>query len=88
VRNRFQVVKTAEGCKLRCDYCESDIESFVVAHKKHKWFAKDASPLLKEGEQNLRDLIVFADEADAREHGFHFKRISLGPRPARRGAKA
>jgi hypothetical protein len=88
VRNRFQVVKTAEGCKLRCDYCESDIESFVVAHKKHKWFAKDASPLLKEGEHGLRELIVFADEADAREHGFHFKRISLGPRPARRGAKA
>jgi aspartate carbamoyltransferase catalytic subunit len=86
VRNRFQVVHTAstEGCKLRCDYCESDIESFVVAHKKNKWFAKDAALLLREGEHSLRELIVFADDADAREAGFHFKRISLGTRPARR----
>jgi len=86
VRNRFQVVKTAatEGCMLRCDYCESDIESFVVAHKKNKWYAKDSALLLREGEHSLRELIVFADEADARAGGFHFKRISLGPRPAPR----
>ncbi|HEY4406200.1 MAG TPA: hypothetical protein VGN55_16250, partial [Xanthobacteraceae bacterium] len=86
VRNRFQLVKTAatEGCKLRCDYCESDIESFVVAHKKNKWFAKDAALLLREDEHNRRELIVFADDADAREAGFHFKRISLGARPPRR----
>src|SRR5260370_8257518 len=47
VRNRFQVVKTAtaEGCKLRCDYCHSDIQTFVVAHNKHKYSPKHASPL-------------------------------------------
>jgi aspartate carbamoyltransferase catalytic subunit len=86
VRNRFHVVKTgsAEGCMLRCVYCESDIETFVVAHKKNKWYTKDAAPLLKEGEHNLRELIVFADEADASAGGFHFKRTSLGPRPAQR----
>jgi aspartate carbamoyltransferase catalytic subunit len=86
VRNRFHVVKAASGeeCKLRCVYCESDIESFVVAHKKNKWYAKDAAPLLREGEHNLREHIVFADEADARAGGFHFKRTSLGPRPAAR----
>ena len=91
VRNRFHVVRSPSGddCKLRCVYCESDIESFVVAHKKNKWYAKDAALLLREGEHNLRELIVFADEADARAAGFHFKRISLGPRPARRqGLKA
>ncbi len=86
VRNRFHVVRGPSGddCKLRCVYCESDIESFVVAHKKNKWYAKDAALLLREGEHSLRELIVFADEADARAAGFHFKRTSLGPRPARR----
>jgi aspartate carbamoyltransferase catalytic subunit len=86
VRNRFQVVRadSAEGCKLRCIYCESDVESFVVAHKKNKWYAKDAAPLLREGDHNLRELIVFADEAAARAGGFHFKRNSLGARPAQR----
>src|SRR6266851_464585 len=86
VRNRFHVVKTASDaeCKLRCVYCESDIEDFVVAHKKNKWYAKDGAPLLKEGEHNLRELIVFADEAQASADGFHFKRTSLGPRPAQR----
>ena len=87
VRNRFQVVKTAARCKLRCDYCESDVESFVVAHKKNKWYAKDAALLLREGDHNLRELIVFADEADARAGGFHFKR-PLGPAGQRQGLKS
>jgi aspartate carbamoyltransferase catalytic subunit len=86
VRNRFQVVKTSSeaGCKLRCDYCESDVESFVVAHKKNKWYAKDGAPLLREGDHNLRELIVYADEADARADGYHFKRNAVAPKPAQR----
>jgi hypothetical protein len=84
VRNRFHVVKTAAGCLLRCVYCESDIESFVVAHKKNKWYVKDTSLLLRDGEHALRELIVFADESEARESGFHFRRHSLGARPAPR----
>jgi hypothetical protein len=88
VRNRFHVVKSAttEAAKLRCVYCEGDIEDFVVAHKKNKWFTKDTSALLREGEQHLRELIAFADEAAARESGFHFRRQSLGARPARAAA--
>jgi Aspartate carbamoyltransferase regulatory chain, metal binding domain len=85
VRNRFHVVKTAaaEGCKLRCVYCESDVESFVVAHKKNKWYTKDAAPLLRDGD-HLRELIVFADEADARAGGFHFRRNFAAARPPQR----
>ncbi|HLH94667.1 MAG TPA: hypothetical protein VKW08_06065 [Xanthobacteraceae bacterium] len=88
VRNRFHVVKSAaaEAAKLRCVYCESDIEDFVVAHKKNKWFSKDTTALLREGEQHLRELIAFADESAARESGFHFRRQSLGARPARAAA--
>jgi hypothetical protein len=84
VRNRFQVVRTAAGAKLRCVYCESDIESFVVAHKKNKWYAKDTSVLVRDREHSLRELIVFAEENDAREAGFHFKRHSAGARSAQR----
>ena len=78
------MVRTASdaGCKLRCVYCESDIERFVVAHKKNKWFSKDGAALLKSDEQHLRELIAFADEVDAREAGFHFRRHSAGPRAA------
>jgi hypothetical protein len=84
VRNRFHVVRTAaEECKLRCVYCESDIDSFVVAHRKNKWYAKDSSLLLRDREHNLRELLVFADEGDAREGGFHFRR-HLGARSAQR----
>jgi aspartate carbamoyltransferase catalytic subunit len=82
VRNRFFVVKAnAEaGCKLRCGYCETDLERFVVAHKKNKWFTKDRDMLLQPDEQHFRELIVFADEADAREAGFHFRRNFTNPR--------
>jgi aspartate carbamoyltransferase catalytic subunit len=83
VRNRFHVVKTGEETKLRCVYCESDNEDFVVAHKKNKWYAKDGSLLLRDREHNLRELVVFADESDAREGGFHFRR-QAGTRPRQR----
>jgi aspartate carbamoyltransferase catalytic subunit len=84
VRNRFHVVKTGEETKLRCAYCESDTEDFVIAHKKNKWYAKDSSLLLRDREHNLRELVVFADESDAREGGFHFRRHSASTKPAQR----
>jgi aspartate carbamoyltransferase catalytic subunit len=83
VRNRFFVIGGGGGSsKLRCVYCESDIERFVVAHKKNKWFSKDGAALRNADEQHLRELIAFADEADARAAGFHFRRHSAGPRAA------
>jgi aspartate carbamoyltransferase catalytic subunit len=91
VRNRFLIVKTnaGESCKLRCVYCESDVEKFVVAHKKNKWFTKDRDMLLRPDEQHFRELIVFADEADAREAGFHFRRNFTNPRsPVRERLKS
>jgi aspartate carbamoyltransferase catalytic subunit len=90
VRNKFHVVKTetAAGGKLRCAYCESDIERFVVAHKKIKWFT-DAAALLMADDQHFRELVVFPDEAQARECGFHFRRYAAVGWPTRRaGAKS
>ena len=49
VRNKFLIVRAeaAGECKLRCVYCESDIEQFVVASRKNKWYSADRSTLLR-----------------------------------------
>ena len=64
VRNRFYVVKNnaSPGCKLRCVYCENDIDQFVVAHKKNKWYTGDASTLAKATDQNIKDMVIFAED--------------------------
>jgi aspartate carbamoyltransferase catalytic subunit len=82
VRNKFYVVKAdaPAECKLRCVYCESDIEQFVVASRKNKWFASDPSAL-RTDDDHLKELVVFAKEADAIEAGFHSRRAAAEPRP-------
>jgi aspartate carbamoyltransferase catalytic subunit len=85
VRNKFHIVKhdASDECKLRCVYCESDIEDFVVASRKNKWYCTDRSALLRHDEQHLKELIVFAEERDAIEAGFHSRRAeSRVPRRA------
>jgi aspartate carbamoyltransferase catalytic subunit len=80
VRNKFHAIKanTPEGCKLRCVYCENDVERFVVASKKHKWYAPDGTALLRPEDPHFRDLIVFADATAAEAAGFHFKHHAGG----------
>jgi len=76
VRNKFYVVKNPNltGCKLRCVYCETDIEHFVVANKRNKWYVVDAGPLLKATDLDIRDFVVFSKEAEAQTHGFHLRK--------------
>jgi aspartate carbamoyltransferase catalytic subunit len=83
VRNKFHVVPGpgADTCKLRCAYCERDIDSFVVASRKNKWFAAEPSLLLRSDEQHFKDLIVFGNEADATAAGFHSRRTAVEHRP-------
>jgi aspartate carbamoyltransferase catalytic subunit len=84
VRNKFHVVKSADGgCRLRCAYCDSDSERFLVANKKQKWFTDDPAALLR-SDQNLKELVVFAGEAEAIEAGFHGKRSAAPAKPSRR----
>jgi wyosine [tRNA(Phe)-imidazoG37] synthetase (radical SAM superfamily) len=75
---------TPAECKLRCVYCESDIEQFVVASKKNKWYTADPSALLRADDHHLRELLVFAKEEDALAAGFHSRRASPEPRPPQR----
>jgi aspartate carbamoyltransferase catalytic subunit len=89
VRNKFYLVAKADQpqeCKLRCVYCESDIEKFVVASRKNKWFSTDPAALVRSDDHHLKDLIVFARESDAVEAGFHSRRAAAEPGPAQRAA--
>jgi aspartate carbamoyltransferase catalytic subunit len=74
VRNKFHLVKhDGSELRLRCFYCENDIEHFIVGHKKHQWFADDTSPLTRAGEPGFKDFIAFASAEDATAAGFHPK---------------
>src|SRR5262245_23125974 len=86
VRNKFFIVRTdtLAECKLRCVYCESDIEQFVVASKKNKWYAADPSALVRGKDHHLKELLVFAREEDALAAGFHSRRTAAEPRPPQR----
>jgi len=78
VRNKFYITGNgaAGACKIRCVYCESDFERFVVASKKNKWFTNDSTALLRSNDQHFKELIVFANDADAVTSGFHSRRAS------------
>jgi len=87
VRNKFLIVRSdaAAECKLRCVYCENDIERFVVASKKNKWYAADPAALLRAvDDHHLKEIVVFADETAAQAAGFHSRRGTIEPRPPQR----
>lgn len=82
VRNRFHIIKHGEAQKLRCIYCERDIERFVVASRKNKWYTAEPSVFART--TDLKDVILFADEAAAQAAGFHSRRGAS--EPSRRAA--
>jgi hypothetical protein len=82
VRNKFQIIKGSTAARLRCAYCERDIDRFVVASKKNKWYATEPSMLTRSAD--LKDVVLFADEAAAQAAGFHSRRAAA--EPARRAA--
>jgi aspartate carbamoyltransferase catalytic subunit len=84
VRNKFHVVESGAKIRLRCVYCEREIERFVVASKKNKWYAADIHPMRRNNDQGLKDIILFANEADAQAAGFHSRRAAADPPVARR----
>jgi aspartate carbamoyltransferase catalytic subunit len=89
VRNKFHVIESGEKARLRCAYCEREIEHFVVASKKNKWYAADIPPLRRSSDHGLKDIILFANEADAQAAGFHSRRAAADPpAPRRAGARA
>ena len=76
VRTRFHVVPIGDSFGLRCMYCEHDCEQFVVASKKGKWFTADRGVLARLSTGKLKEMVFFATERDAHDHGYHNKRAA------------
>jgi hypothetical protein len=76
VRNKFFLVRSHSQvhCKLRCAYCETDVDEFVLASKKNKWFSPDIASVLRSHKNDLRDLLAFSSEVQARKAGYHLRR--------------
>jgi hypothetical protein len=72
--------------QLRCVYCESDTDRFIVS-KKNKWYTDDPAPLLRTTEQHLKDLIVFAEQTEALAAGFRLRR-NFAASKSREGARS
>lgn len=78
VANKFFVVPDAEsrGHRLRCLYCETDIEeattrSYVVADAgKHNTYTRGLEALHHAGPDKIKHLVIYGSEADAQTHGF------------------
>jgi aspartate carbamoyltransferase catalytic subunit len=76
VRTKFHVVPIGDTSGLRCMYCEHDVDEFVVASRKGKWFTADHSALARVSTAKLKDMVFFASERDAHDRGYHSKRAA------------
>jgi aspartate carbamoyltransferase catalytic subunit len=71
--NKFHIVQK-DGLRLRCFYCETDIENPVVASKKARSFEE---PIFI-SRSALKDKVFFLNESDARNAGFKAARKIRG----------
>jgi aspartate carbamoyltransferase catalytic subunit len=84
--NKFYVVdeNSPERCRLRCLYCETDIEAeeaahFVVGDATRRAYSIGLASLLHKPAEKLRHMIIYNNEAEAEAADFH---------PRDRGKKA
>jgi hypothetical protein len=88
VRNKFYLIQGDElgSDRLRCLYCESEMDQFVIANRKSKWYTADTAVLAGVTNQNIKDYIFFAQQSDATSNGFHSRKHggSKHPRMAAR----
>jgi aspartate carbamoyltransferase catalytic subunit len=76
--NRFQFIASEEP-RLRCFYCETDIENFLAGHRRWRHYEAADAGLAAPGTKRLKDVIFFADAAEAKAAGYS---------PGRSAAKA
>jgi hypothetical protein len=87
--NKFYIVeeKSAERCRLRCLYCETDIEAgaaahFVVSDAARKTYSHGIGALTRAPAEKLRHLVIHGSEAEAAAAGFapreNGKRVRAG----------
>ncbi len=75
--NKFYVIEDEahQGIRLRCVYCETDVEDdaaahFVVADTMRKSFTPGLAAIAGASADKLKHLLIYADEADALAAGF------------------
>jgi hypothetical protein len=68
-RNRFHVI-SGPPVRLRCYYCETDIENFVIANKRTKHYDMDVSQAQATIGKYEREILAFARANDAEAAGF------------------
>ncbi len=75
--NKFYVVeeKAARHCKLRCTYCETDIDenaaaSFVVGDTARRTFSPGLTALARAAGDKHKHLVIYRSDADAGAAGF------------------
>ncbi len=87
--NKFYVVEetSTPRCRLRCLYCETDIEAeeaahFVVSDTIRKTYTPGLGSLVRAPADRLKHVVVYANEAQAEAAGFapreHRKRARAG----------
>jgi aspartate carbamoyltransferase catalytic subunit len=75
--NKFYVVATdaAQRCKLRCLYCETDVEAetaahFVVGDGPRKTYTHGLAALTRSAAERLKHVVIYRNEAAALAAGF------------------
>jgi aspartate carbamoyltransferase catalytic subunit len=87
VKNKFHLIpsdNTRRG-RLRCVYCESEVDEFVIANRRSKWCTADPAALAELTQQSIKDYTFFARASEAIARGFHSRR-SGGSKQQRRAA--
>jgi aspartate carbamoyltransferase catalytic subunit len=81
--NKFYIAEenSPQRCKLRCLYCETDIEAedaapFVVGDATRKTFSAGLASLLRTPAEKLKHLVIYNSKADAEAAGFHSARTA------------
>ena len=87
--NKFYIVRgaTPDTGRLRCLYCETDIEeetakNFVVADTTKHHYVRGLEPALHASDDRLRHLIIYESEADAERDGYHARAMGRVARAA------
>ena len=83
VKNKFHVIPAEDmrHGRLRCVYCESETEEFVIANRRSKWYTAGTAALADVTHRNVKDYIFFAREADALASGFHSRKHGSSKHP-------
>jgi hypothetical protein len=71
-RNRFSVIRSpaTQKHRLRCTYCEGDIDEFAAANTRKRRLVESDEDLAEVIAHDVEGLLLFADAAEAGRAGY------------------